>query len=92
MSDKRLLERCGTGKGYLTETRSGSFRPPGLRIRRAEVRTMKPVLDWCLMCGKVDETGNVLSAIESKGLRKQMTSVRSNLEPVSVPREVCPGA
>jgi hypothetical protein len=37
VSDKRLLERCGTGKGFLTETQSDSFRPPGLRIRRAEV-------------------------------------------------------
>jgi hypothetical protein len=34
-----LLERCGTGKGYLTETRSGSFRPQGLHIKRAEGRT-----------------------------------------------------
>jgi hypothetical protein len=31
------LKRCGTGKGSLTETRSGSVRPPGLRIKRAEV-------------------------------------------------------
>jgi hypothetical protein len=30
------FERCGTGKGYLNETRFGSVRPPGLRIRRAE--------------------------------------------------------
>jgi hypothetical protein len=37
VSDKGLLERCGTGKGYLNETRSDSIRPPGLRIRRAEV-------------------------------------------------------
>jgi hypothetical protein len=36
IGDKRLLERCGTGKGYLNETRSGSIRPPGLRIKRAE--------------------------------------------------------
>ncbi|MFH0841023.1 MAG: hypothetical protein V1903_00240 [Bacteroidota bacterium] len=42
MSDKRLLERCGTGFGYLTETRSGSFRPPGLRIKRAEARMKGP--------------------------------------------------
>jgi hypothetical protein len=34
---KLLLERCGTGKGYLNETRSDSIRPPGLRIMRAEV-------------------------------------------------------
>jgi hypothetical protein len=39
VSDKRLLERCGTGKGYLNETQSGSVSPSGLRIRRAEVRT-----------------------------------------------------
>jgi hypothetical protein len=37
VSDKGLLERCGTGESYLIETRSGSFRPPGLRIKRAEV-------------------------------------------------------
>jgi hypothetical protein len=37
VSDKRLLERCGDGKGYLNETRSVSVRPPGLRTRRAEV-------------------------------------------------------
>jgi hypothetical protein len=30
------LERCGTGKGFLTETQSASFRPSGLRIKRAE--------------------------------------------------------
>jgi hypothetical protein len=36
MIDKRLLKRCGAGNGYLTETQSGSFRPPGLRIKRAE--------------------------------------------------------
>jgi hypothetical protein len=37
VSDKGLLERCGTGKGYLIEAQSGSFRPSGLRIKRAEV-------------------------------------------------------
>ena len=36
MSDKRLLERCGNGEGYLIETRSASVRPSGLRTRRAE--------------------------------------------------------
>jgi len=35
VSDKRLLERCGNGKGYLIETRSASVRPSGLRTRRA---------------------------------------------------------
>jgi hypothetical protein len=39
VSDKRLLERCGIGKGYLNETQSGSVRPSGLRIKRAEART-----------------------------------------------------
>ncbi|MCX6301845.1 MAG: hypothetical protein NTW82_06650 [Bacteroidia bacterium] len=42
MSDKRLLERCGTGKGYLNETQSGSVRPSGLRIKRAEARMKGP--------------------------------------------------
>jgi hypothetical protein len=32
-----LLERCGRGKGYLTETQSGSIRPSGLHIKRAGV-------------------------------------------------------
>jgi hypothetical protein len=36
VSDKRLLERCGDGKGYLNEAQSVSVRPPGLRTRRAE--------------------------------------------------------
>jgi hypothetical protein len=39
VSDKRLLERYGAGKGYLNETQSGSVRPSGLRIKRAEART-----------------------------------------------------
>jgi hypothetical protein len=30
------LKGYGAGKGYLIETQSGSFRPPGLRIKRAE--------------------------------------------------------
>ena len=42
VSDKRLLKRCGGGEGYLSETLSASSRPPGLRIRRAEVRTKGP--------------------------------------------------
>jgi len=42
VSDKRLLERCGSGEGCLIETISASFRPPGLRIRRAEVWTKGP--------------------------------------------------
>jgi hypothetical protein len=37
VSDKRLLERCGTGNGYLIEAQYGSVRPPGLRIRKAGV-------------------------------------------------------
>jgi hypothetical protein len=39
VSDKRLLERCGDGKGYLIEAISVSVRPPGLRIRRAGAGT-----------------------------------------------------
>jgi len=41
VSDKRLLERCGNGKGYLIETRSVSVRPPGLRTMRAEAWTQR---------------------------------------------------
>jgi hypothetical protein len=37
MSDKRLLKRYGTGKGYLIETQSGSVGPSGPHIRRAGV-------------------------------------------------------
>jgi hypothetical protein len=36
------VKRCGGGKGYLIETQSASFRPSGLRIRRAEVWTKGP--------------------------------------------------
>jgi hypothetical protein len=68
VSDKRLLERCGTGKGYLNETRSGSVRPPGLRIKRAEVRMKGPKVPGIR---QVAENGNVLSATESQGFRKQ---------------------
>ena len=39
MSDKRLLSGYGTRKSCLNVTRSGSIRPSGLRITRAEVRT-----------------------------------------------------
>jgi len=39
VSDKRLLNRCGNGKGYLNEARSVSVRPSGLRIERAETWT-----------------------------------------------------
>jgi hypothetical protein len=37
IGSERLLKRYGTGKGYLNETQSGSFRPSGLHIRRAGV-------------------------------------------------------
>jgi hypothetical protein len=42
VSDKRLLKRCGGRESYLIETGTASFRPPGMRIRRAEVRTKGP--------------------------------------------------
>jgi len=68
VSDKRLLERCGTGNGFLIETGTGSIRPPGLRTRKAEV-WMKRI--WSADIQNIEETGNVLSTIESQGLRKQ---------------------
>jgi hypothetical protein len=68
VSDKRLLERCGTGKGFLSETGTSSVRPPGLRIRKAEDWTMQT---WSADVQQIDETGNVLSTIGSQGLRKQ---------------------
>ena len=37
-SDKRLLNRYGNGNGYLNETRSGSYKPQGMRIGRAGAR------------------------------------------------------
>ena len=37
VSDKRPLERCGDEECYLNETGYVPIRPPGLRIRRAEV-------------------------------------------------------
>ncbi|MBK8880959.1 MAG: hypothetical protein IPN67_00830 [Bacteroidales bacterium] len=46
MSDKRLLQRCGSGKGYLNETLSASSRPSGLHIRRAGVRTKGPNVQY----------------------------------------------
>jgi len=70
MSDKRLLKRCGTGKGYLNETRSGSVRPPGLRIRRAGARTKGSWYDQPRVYGRSQKTGNVLSAVESQGFRE----------------------
>jgi hypothetical protein len=68
---KRLLERCGTGKGYLNETLSGSFRPPGLHIKRAEARTKgtrSRIGPGCPAGHR--KNGNVLSATESQGLRE----------------------
>jgi hypothetical protein len=56
VSDKRLLERCGDGKGYLNETRSVSVRPPGLRIRRAEDGTKRNLLPRCSESQRKPET------------------------------------
>ena len=71
MSDKRLLERCGAGKGYLNETQSGSFRPPGLHIKRAEAWTKGTRSQTDPGCSEGHrKNGNVLSATESQGLRK----------------------
>ena len=68
VSDKRLLKRCGSGKSYLIETQSASFRPSGLRIRRAEVWTKGPRVP---MFRRSTKTGNVLSEIESQGFRNE---------------------
>lgn len=66
MSDKRLLKRCGDGRYFLTEVEAVPVRPPGLRIRRAGALTDGPgVRD----VRKIDESGNVLSEIESEGIR-----------------------
>jgi hypothetical protein len=56
VSDKRLLERCGDGKGYLNETRSFSVRPPGLRIRRAGVWTTRTLCPRCSGSQRKPET------------------------------------
>ncbi|MFA5818031.1 MAG: hypothetical protein WC854_01985 [Bacteroidales bacterium] len=56
MSDKRLLKRCGNGKGYLNEARSVSVRPSGLRIRRAETWTKRTSRPGCPVSQRKPET------------------------------------
>jgi hypothetical protein len=56
VSDKRLLERCGDGKSYLNETRSGSIRPSGLRMRRAEAWTKRTSRSGCSVSRRKPET------------------------------------
>ena len=53
---KRLLERCGNGKGYLIETRSVSVRPSGMRIRRAGVWTKGTSRSKCSVSQRKPET------------------------------------
>jgi hypothetical protein len=68
VSDKGLLERCGTGKGYLIE-----IPPIQSDLRVCASREPKPEQNgpgpW--MFSKSTKTGNVLSEIESQGFRKQ---------------------
>jgi len=47
VSDKRLLERCGGGKGNLNETGFTSVRPSGLRTRRAGAWTKRTSRSIC---------------------------------------------
>ena len=79
---KRLLKRCGGGEGYLIETITASFRPPGLRIRRAEALTIDPRVR---MSGRSPKTGNVLSTIESQGFRIQRAPATSKLKLMPAP-------
>jgi hypothetical protein len=68
VSDKRLLERCGTGKGYLIET------PPthsDLRVCASGEPKSEQNGPGPQMFRKSMETGNVLSEIESQGFREQ---------------------
>lgn len=74
VSDKRLLNRSGTGKVFLIEFRSDSSRPPGLRFRRAEAWTNGL---RSRMFSRSPETGNVLSAVESQGFRIKELRLRS---------------
>jgi hypothetical protein len=68
VSDKGLLERCGVGKGYLIEI------PPiqsDLRVCASEEPKSEQNGPGPRMFSKSTKTGNVLSEIESQGLRKQ---------------------
>jgi hypothetical protein len=66
--NKGLLERCGTGKGYLNET-------PPIQSDLRDCASGEPKSEqnepgsW--MFSKSMETGNVLSEIESQGFREQ---------------------
>jgi hypothetical protein len=71
VSDKGLLERCGTGKGYLNEI------PPiqsDLRVCASGEPKSEQNGPGPRMFRKSMETGNVLSEIESQGFRDQRAS------------------
>jgi hypothetical protein len=68
VSDKGLLERCGTGKGYLNEI------PPiqsDLRVCASGEPKSEQNGPGPRMFSRSMETGNVLSKIESQGFREQ---------------------
>ena len=69
MSDKRLLERCGTANGYLIETRAirSDLRVCSSREPKSEQKGPgpRPIPD----VQQVDETGNVLSKTKSQGFQ-----------------------
>ncbi|MCU0454846.1 MAG: hypothetical protein MUE74_00970 [Bacteroidales bacterium] len=86
MSDKGLLERCGTGKDYLTEIRSGSFRPSGLRIKRAEAwtkGTWSPTSPGCSAGRRKPET--FFQRLGHRASGKQRASALSELKLVPDP-------
>ena len=90
MSDKRLLKRCGDGKGYLNEARSVSIRPSGLRTRRAEIWTRWTLRSECSVSQRKPETFfQRLShrASEYEGLRP-----RVNWNWRNILREICTSA
>jgi hypothetical protein len=71
VSDKGLLERCGTGKGYLNEI------PPihsDLRVCASREPKSEQNEPGSWMFSRSMKTGNVLSEIESQGFREQRAS------------------
>ena len=71
MSDKRLLERCGTGNDYLNEARTGRS---DLRVCASGEPKSEPTGRGprpLTGVQQVDETGNDLSKTGSQGIRKQ---------------------
>jgi hypothetical protein len=76
-SDKRLLKRCGNGKGYLNE--APAFRSD-LRVCASSEPKSGLKDPASRMFRKSTKTGNVLSAIESQGFRIRRASAPGSLK------------